>query len=260
MSYDQAIREYGIDKPDMRLPAMTDVRAAFAPENLATLNIDPELPIVAIVTPKVGELSRKERDDIKPLFGDRKDAKVFEDIKRLEKSFPDAVAKIRELTQAHADDLIVIVGAPARPSNGNGIAGQAPANWRSRSRELSRRIAHQARFDRFGPALHSRAGALRSRRTASPRPRPEVRRQARRVRQERLPFPLGHRLPHVRVGRDRPALERRPPSLHLAARRRHGQARERSRRGARAGLRRGAQRHRTGLGLHPYSPRKTSRA
>ena len=26
MSYDQAIREYGIDKPDMRLPAMTDVR------------------------------------------------------------------------------------------------------------------------------------------------------------------------------------------------------------------------------------------
>ncbi len=113
MSYDQAIREYGIDKPDMRLPKMTDVRAAFAPENLATLNLDPEMPIVAIVTPKVGELSRKERDDIKPLFGDRKDAKVFEDLKRLEKTFPEAVAKIRELTQAHADDLIVIVGAPA---------------------------------------------------------------------------------------------------------------------------------------------------
>ena len=25
MTYDQAIRQYGIDKPDMRLPAMTDV-------------------------------------------------------------------------------------------------------------------------------------------------------------------------------------------------------------------------------------------
>ena len=34
------------------------------------------------------------------MFGDRKDAKVFEDIKRLEKSFPDAVAKIRELGEA----------------------------------------------------------------------------------------------------------------------------------------------------------------
>src|ERR1035438_1553254 len=124
-SYDQAIREYGIDKPDMRLPKMTDVRAAFAPENLATLNLDPELPIVAIVTPKVGELSRKERDDIKPLFGDRKDAKVFEDIKRLEKSFPDAVAKIRGMTAAGSSDLIVLVGAStATVQFGDGVEGQ----------------------------------------------------------------------------------------------------------------------------------------
>ncbi|HEY1438235.1 MAG TPA: aspartate--tRNA ligase, partial [Casimicrobiaceae bacterium] len=109
ISYDDAIRQYGIDKPDMRLPAMADVRAAFAPDNLATLNVDPELPVVAIVTPKVGELSRKERDDLKLLFGDRKDAKVFEDIKRLEKSFPEAAAKIREIAKPNADDLIVIV-------------------------------------------------------------------------------------------------------------------------------------------------------
>jgi aspartyl-tRNA synthetase len=126
-SYDQAIREYGIDKPDMRLPKMTDVRAAFAPENLATLNIDPDMPIVAIVTPNVGELSRKERDDIKPMFGDRKDAKVFEDIKRLEKSFPDAVAKIRELTQAHADDLIVIVAGGKRTEAANAVIARQQA-------------------------------------------------------------------------------------------------------------------------------------
>ncbi len=96
MSYDQAIRLYGIDKPDLRLPAMADVREAFAPENLATLQVDPTLPVVAIIIPKVGELSRKERDEIKTLFGDRKEAKVFEDIKRLEKSFPEAVTKIRD--------------------------------------------------------------------------------------------------------------------------------------------------------------------
>src|ERR1700758_3054557 len=68
MTYDEAVRLYGSDKPDMRLPAMTDVRAAFAAENLAALGVSPNLPVMAIRIPKVGELSRKERDDIKPLF------------------------------------------------------------------------------------------------------------------------------------------------------------------------------------------------
>ncbi len=114
ISYDQAIRLYGIDKPDLRLPAMANVREAFAPENLETLNIDPELPVVAIVIPKVGELSRKERDEIKTMFGDRKEAKVIEDIKRLEKSFPDAVAKVREMAKPNAEDLLVIVAGAKR--------------------------------------------------------------------------------------------------------------------------------------------------
>ncbi len=121
MSYDRAIRLYGIDKPDLRLPAMADVREAFAPENLETLNVDPELPMLAIVIPKVGELSRKERDDIKVLFGERKEARVFEDIKRLEKSFPDAVARIRELARPQPDDLIVIVAGAKRPEAATGV-------------------------------------------------------------------------------------------------------------------------------------------
>jgi len=62
----------------------------------------------------VGELSRKERDDIKVLFGDRKGAKVFEDIKRLEKTLPETVAKIRELAKTAADDLLVLVAAAKR--------------------------------------------------------------------------------------------------------------------------------------------------
>jgi aspartyl-tRNA synthetase len=32
MTYDEAIRNYGIDKPDMRLPAMTDVKGPAAGE------------------------------------------------------------------------------------------------------------------------------------------------------------------------------------------------------------------------------------
>jgi aspartyl-tRNA synthetase len=127
MSYDQAIRLYGIDKPDLRLPAMTDVRAAFAPGNLDTLHVDPELPVVAIVIPKVGDLSRKERDEIKAMFGERKDAKVFEDIKRLEKSFPDAVAKIRELAKPNADDLLVVVAGSKRTEAANEVKARQQA-------------------------------------------------------------------------------------------------------------------------------------
>src|SRR5262249_50404068 len=69
--------------------------------------------------PKVGELSRKERDDLKLLFGDRKEAKVFEDIKRLEKSFPGAVAKIREIAKPNTDDLVVIVAGSKRAEIGS---------------------------------------------------------------------------------------------------------------------------------------------
>jgi aspartyl-tRNA synthetase len=114
MSYDEAIRLYGSDKPDLRLPPLADVREAFTAENLATLNADPDLPVVCVVVPKVGDLSRKERDEIKALFGERKEAKVFEDIKRLEKSWPEAAGKVRSLTGSNPEDLLVVVAGAKR--------------------------------------------------------------------------------------------------------------------------------------------------
>src|SRR5690242_18393630 len=63
MDYDEAIRQYGIDKPDLRIPPFTDVQDCFSAENLQELAINPNLPVIAIRIPKVGELSRKERDD-----------------------------------------------------------------------------------------------------------------------------------------------------------------------------------------------------
>src|SRR5437016_3407094 len=126
MSYDEAIRQYGSDKPDMRLPAMTDVREAFTAENLQALGVSQNLPVVAVRIPKVGELSRKERDDVKPLFSAKGDAKLFEDFKRVEKNFPDAAAKVMEATAAEAGDLIVIVAGGGKPGEHKSEGGVKP--------------------------------------------------------------------------------------------------------------------------------------
>src|SRR5258705_1031682 len=109
MDYDEAIRLYGIDKPDLRLPEFTDVRECFAPENLQDLAINANLPVIAIPTPRVGQLSRKERDDIKPMFVSKGAARVFEDFKRIETKFPEAAAKVRQKSGADQHDLLVLV-------------------------------------------------------------------------------------------------------------------------------------------------------
>jgi len=114
ITYDESMRQYGSDKPDLRLPGLTDVRAAFTDEALATLQIDPALPVVALRIPKVGELSRKEREDNHPLFDLKKGAKFIDDFKRLAKGFPEAAAKVRELAGAdEADFVIIVAGDPA---------------------------------------------------------------------------------------------------------------------------------------------------
>ncbi len=114
MDYDEAIRLYGIDKPDLRLPAFTDVRDCFTPENLQELAINGNLPVIAIRTPKVGELSRKERDDIKPMFHAKGGARVYEDFKRIANKYPNAAAAIGKKTGAEEGDLIVLVAGSAQ--------------------------------------------------------------------------------------------------------------------------------------------------
>jgi aspartyl-tRNA synthetase len=143
ITYDEAMRNYGIDKPDLRLPGLTDIKPAFTPENLHTLAIDPNLPVIAVRVPKVGELSRKERDDNRPLFDTRKGAKLIDDLKRLEKSFPEAAAKIRELSQAAPDDLLLIV------------AGDATTHIRASDTKTTNRLSERE------IAIYSAAGNLR---------------------------------------------------------------------------------------------------
>ena len=119
MSYDQAIRQYGIDKPDMRLPAMTDIRQAFTDEDLADLRIDGGLNMVGIRIPNVGKISDREKKELRTLSEElakrNKDfAGVLYDFVQMEKKRPQVAAKIRELCTAGADDLIVpVVGIAA---------------------------------------------------------------------------------------------------------------------------------------------------
>jgi aspartyl-tRNA synthetase len=116
ISYDDAMRQFGSDKPDLRLPGLTDVRSAFTGAALAALQIDPALPVVAFRIPNVGELSRKEREENHPAFDLKKGAKFIDDFKRLAKGFPEAAVKVRELTgAAEADFVLIVAGDPAHP-------------------------------------------------------------------------------------------------------------------------------------------------
>jgi aspartyl-tRNA synthetase len=136
MSFDEAIRSYGIDKPDMRLPAMTDVRTALSAQTAATLKTTAQLPVIAVKIPNVGELSRKERDDLRLLYPQKlqmQKIKVLDDFKRLEKSFPEDMAKVRTAAGATDGDLLVLVATDGESVPEQRVIGKRLA---PRDREL----------------------------------------------------------------------------------------------------------------------------
>ena len=108
MTYAQAMRSYGSDKPDMRLPAFHCV------EDLLPALTSHDLPLVAIRIPKVGTVTRSERDALKE-FGKERGLRVFDDPKRLDRDSPDAMAAVRKRIGAQEDDLLFIAGWAGEP-------------------------------------------------------------------------------------------------------------------------------------------------
>jgi aspartyl-tRNA synthetase len=158
MSYDQAIRQYGIDKPDMRLPAMTDIRPAFTDEDLADLRIDGGLNMVGIRIPNVGKISDREKKELRALSEElakrNKDfAGVLYDFAQMEKKRPQVATKIRELCGAGADDLVVpVVGIAAEGKIRSATNQKAQYTSAGEARlELARKYADKHKlFERTG--------------------------------------------------------------------------------------------------------------
>jgi aspartyl-tRNA synthetase len=108
ITYAEAMRHYGIDKPDTRIPPMQPV------EDLLPDLAANGLPLQAIVIPGTGPASRKERDELKA-FGQERGLRVYDDAKRLDRDYPDQMAKVRERAKAGENDLLLLAAWAGEP-------------------------------------------------------------------------------------------------------------------------------------------------
>jgi len=108
LTYAEAMRSYGSDKPDCRIPPMHPV------EDLLPELTAHELPLLAIHIPGCGAPSRKERDEFKA-FGQEKGLRVFDDPKRLDRDHPEQMVKVRERCGVQEGDLLVLAAWAGEP-------------------------------------------------------------------------------------------------------------------------------------------------
>ncbi len=102
LTYSQAMERYGSDKPDLRLPQMAVVTDLFRPGDLPH-----EGPLVAIRTPRVGKLTRREREQFRTYAAER-NLRLFDDFRGLAKKMPDTIEAVRNRLRAEEEDFLVI--------------------------------------------------------------------------------------------------------------------------------------------------------
>ncbi len=107
LTYAEAMRSYGTDKPDLRLPPFHAVEDLFPAGALTAEG----LPLIAIRIPAVGPLSRRERDELKA-YGAERGLRVYDDLKRLERDFPQPMAALRARLNPSEEDLLLLAGWP----------------------------------------------------------------------------------------------------------------------------------------------------
>src|ERR1700730_11581490 len=118
MSYDDAMRLYGSDKPDMRLPAMVDVRAAFTAEELekfaSAFKVSSDFTSRLIRIPKAGEISGTERRTIGTYAAfahaqGTSSVSLMTDPNRFARDYPHSLEAILKAAEVEPGDLWLLV-------------------------------------------------------------------------------------------------------------------------------------------------------
>jgi len=102
LPYREAIEKYGSDKPDLRLPPMARVDDVFPQE------MTQGLPLMAIRVPKVGLLSRREREEATKGIVEERQLKVYDDLNGLAKKFPEPAATVRQRLSVEEGDFVLL--------------------------------------------------------------------------------------------------------------------------------------------------------
>ena len=87
------------------------------------------MPLMAIRVPSVGTITRRERDEVKA-FGSELGLRVFDDVKRLDRDFPQPMQAVRDAISFEEGDLLRLQIHPrrfparAKPGAAVGVAGR----------------------------------------------------------------------------------------------------------------------------------------